>query len=280
MKNILVISLVLFFTLCFFCGCAEKKGDKNPTPYMIYFDFLDRPFYESWTDKDAVINVNINIQSEFSDDAFIVLTAVKEYSPYTIYHVYDKATNVLPKDSIVYHHKVFEGFSDSLKIEGFDICSYMQFRHYYDDSVAGTFVGAPNDFPVYFKKISVSKGKSKENFKIVFPRELVSILGKVEVNVGIGRLNDEINRRFENFPGEYELTEQDKDYVNFYFDIFPDSSNSSLVFSNFLFLEEMSLIPDVSVKITGKRYFKAFPRINLNGYPGAPEIRFDEYIYR
>ena len=279
-------AVFLVFSIFFSNGCTkESKIDPNPTPYMVSYNFVGRPYWQSWPDKGVEINVNANIYSQFSDDAFIVLSAVKIYSPYTVYHVLDKTTKeYLEPNSYVHHPHIYEGFKDSLKIDGFDIRSYMQYRYFEDGGDFGIFVGTPVDFPVYFKKISLIKGTNKENFKIVFPRERCSIPGEVIIYMGIGRFNDEMKIRFENFPDvcelrECELTGRDKSYANFYFETFPDSSKTSLVFSNFELLEKMSLLPEASRNITGRYYFNYYPSIRL-WYPDAPELRYDEFIYR
>ena len=277
MKNNLFLSIVLILAICFSSGCG-KDEKPNHTPYMIHYDFIGRPYWEPWQDKGKEINVKLDIRSEFSDDAYLVLWAEKEYWPYTIYHVHDPVMYEGAMDStVVAKQPIYEGFKDSLKIDGFHIRSYYIFRHFYDDPIDGTFVGTPVDFPVYLKYIRVRKGKNSEKFKIVFPRDLVSIPGRINVLLGIGRFNDEIKSRFENFPGDYELSEPQISYYNLYFENFPDSSKTSLVFSSFLGIA--SFYPDNFQKHAGKHYFFS-QNIFLNIYSGAPRLWYEEYIYR
>lgn len=265
--------LIIFNALIcgLFCSCSFEAIDPNRTPFEIIFDFADRPLWESWPDKDSEINVNMIIRSQFSDDAFIALWAEKLYSPYTVYHVLDTTANEPAMDSIVYHPSICESFKDSLNVDGFFIRAYMQFYYSY--------VGISDEYPIYFKKISVKKGKNKEHFKIVFPRNLSSILGQVKFHLGVGRFNDEMKKRFENFSEVIELSEQDNVYKNLYFETYPDSSNTSFVFSNYPLLSEISFFPEVSGNFIGRYYFYT-NFIKLNGYPHAPEMRFDEYIYK
>ena len=281
MKNIFVIVI----TICVLSGCAGERGDPHPTPYMIYFDFIDRPWWESWPDKGKEINVKLDIHSEFTDDAYLVVyTNGKEFRLHYEYVTIILATGEAKTDSIICN-SYYESFKDSLKIDGFHIRAYRQIINdstYINNGNCTGFVGipfkTPFDYPVYFKKIRVRKGKNRENFKIVFPRELVSIPCKMNICLGIGRFNDEIKSRFEeNFPGDYELTEQDIAYQNLYFKTFPDSSLTSFVFTHLL--REISFFPEDSQKYTGKRYF--FDHwITLNNYYGAPNMQNVEYTYK
>jgi len=289
LKNVLIIAIAQFLIICFTSGCwGEKEGKPNLQPFQIYYDFIDRPYWESWEDKGSEINVKLDIRSEFSGDAYLVVSTMgKEFRPYTIYRTFNLATSEVTEDSIVCN-SYLEPFRDSLKIDGFHIRAYSQLDNdsTYVQSYTTTcsrFVKipfeTPFDYPVYIKQILVKKGKNKENFKIVFPRELVSIPGKNIIIVGIGCFNDEIKSRFEeNFPGDYELTERDIAYQNLYFKTFPDSSKTSFVFSCHL-MESISFFPEDPQKFTGKRYF-FYHWITLNNYSGAPNLQKVEYTYK
>ena len=286
MKNNLIIMIVLFLTIFILCGCTKENGKPNPRPSMINFDFIDRPWWESWPDKGTEINVKMDINSQFTGDAYLVLMVGKIYQPYTIIYTLDQATDKIISAEYVYHPHIAEGFKDSLKINGFNIRSYAFFNSSYYSSLEvlnsslEAFAKNPVDYPVYFKKISVRKGKNIEIFKIIFPRELVSIPGGVTVKLGIGRLNDEVKRRFEeNFPGQYELSESDIAHQKLYFETFPDSSKTSFVFSLLHLLDEISFFPEDPQKYTGKRYFSHW-HIRLNQYYGAPKLEYEEYIYK
>jgi len=288
MKNIFIIAIVLCITICFLTGCARKNGEPNPTPHMIYYDFIDRPYWEFWPDKGKEINVKLDIHSEFTDDAYLaVYTFGKEFRSQITYQTISLVTSEITTDSIVCR-SYLETFRDSLKIDGFHIRAYRQYLN--SDSLyifgfspeCNRFVEfpfeTPFDYPVYFKKIRVKKGKNKESFKIVLPRELVSIPGEIRVLVGIGRWNDEIKSRFEeNFPGDYELTEYDKANQNLYFETFPDSSKTSFVFSTFR-MRDISFFPDDSQKFRGKHYF-FYHWISLGAYD-ALDLQKNEFTYK
>jgi len=290
MKNNVFVSIALSTAICFSSGCAKKNGDPNHKPYQIYYyNFIDRPWYESWEDKGSEINVKMDIHSEFTDDAYlIVYTNGKEFRQHYIYRTFNLATSEVTEDSIVCH-SYLESFRDSLKIEGFHIRAYTVYDNdsaYVNgyNTTCSRYVEipfeTPVDYPVYFKQIRVKKGKNRENFKIVFPRELVSIPGIVRIYVGIGRFNDEIKSRFEeNFPGDYELTERDIAYQNLYFETFPDSSKTSFVFTNYNLLSGISFFPEDPQKFTGKRYYFTH-WITLNFYVDAPNLQKIVYIYK
>jgi hypothetical protein len=187
----------------------------------------------------------------------------------------DRTTNEPILDSIASQSvESREGTKDNLKIDGFHIRTYaIPHELFYIEGIT-----TPTDYPVYFKEISLKKGKNKEDFKIVFPRNIASIPGRIHITVGIGRFNDEIKRRFEeNFPGDFELTDRDKSYQDLYFKNFPDSSKTSMVFSNIHFLDEILFFPEDPSKFAGKRYFWYY-NIILNGYNGAPRVECEEYI--
>ena len=270
----LIFSILIILTIFISCGCTRENEKPNNRLSMISFDFIDRPWWESWPDKGAEVNVKMDISSQFTGDAYLVMTVGKEYYPFTIYTILDQATNEYIATEIVYHPQIYEGFKDSLKINDFHTCSYSLICD-------NNFVENPVDYPVYFKKISVIKGNNKENFKIVFPRELVSIPGKINVSLGIGRLNNEIKSRFEeNFPGQYELSESDIAYQKLYFDTFPDSSKTSLVFSNFNLLYEVSFFKKENMpQGYGTSNFFSH-RFSLNWYSGALQLWYEEYIYK
>ena len=276
MEKICFISFFIFSV--FFSACSKTGGGEwnYHGLAMISYSFDDLPYPYYWLDKDDEINVNMIIRSDFSDDAFIVLYAVKEYRPYTRYYFLDTTTNEIEFSHYVSHPFIYEGFKDSMKIADFSIRSYFQYHNSLVDAKNGAYHGEPDDFPVYFKEISVRKGINREHFKIVFPRELISIPGKVHVGLGIGLYNDEMKKRFEIFPEVCELYDEDITYKNFYFEAFPDSSMTSLAFSSFTLLGRIYFFPEVS----GKPFFIGRPGITLNEYGGAPEMRFDEYIYK
>ena len=214
----------------------------------------------------------------------MVYTNGKEFRLHYEYVTIILATGEAKTDSIICN-SYYESFKDSLKIDGFHIRAYRQIINdstYINNGNCTGFVGipfeTPFDYPVYFKKIRVKKGKNKESFKIVLPRELVSIPGEIRVLVGIGRWNDEIKSRFEeNFPGDYELTERDIAYQNLYFETFPDSSKTSFVFSTFR-MRDISFFPDDSQKFRGKHYF-FYHWISLGAYD-ALDLQKNEFTYK
>jgi len=285
MKNIFVIAI----GICFLYGCGNDKAPQIEQ-YMIYFDFIDRPLWESWPDRSAVLNVKMNIHSEFNDDAYLVLySSGKQFRPCTRYLIYVNSTSGgYTKDSTVYHPVIYEPFRDSLKMDGFHIRSYVQYIPvYYPNDALAFPVDNPVDYPLYFKKIRVKKGKNRENFKIVFPRNIVEIPSFMDIVIGVGRYNDETKNLFEEkYPGYYELSEFDKERQNLYFETFPDSSKTSFVFSAFL-MEYISFVPDEPQKfnsvdlkfgiIRGKYYGRSW-RIKLNWYVDAPYLECDECI--
>ena len=295
MKNLFKISVLMaIFAIAISSGCdlTKQSGEPNTSPSMIFIrKFIDRPYWNSWLDTGSEIHVKLEIDSEFTDDAFLVLyTSGKQYLPCIHYLIYNTATSKYDKDSTVYQ-SVYEPFRDSLKIDGFHIRSYSVFSNINYNSINGFFVKNPVDYPVYFKKIRVKKGKNKENFKIVFPRDLVSIPSAMSFQIGVGRFNDEIKSRFEeNFPGDYELSEWEKNLQNVYFEFFPDSSKTSFVFSNFQLLTRISFFPDEPQKLSrtdfydkilyGKFYFHQH-QIFLNSYISPPRLKCEErIIYR
>jgi len=290
MKNISITASALILVICFSC-CVHKEVDFDPRPFMIDYDFIDRPYWwETWPDKEEEIDVNLDIRSEFTGDAYLVVATVGNiYRSCTIYKTINLVTSETTTDSIICSPRI-ETFKDSLKIDGFHIRAYTQYindsyfiegNYYADDALFAEIpVETPFDYPIYFKEIRVRKGKNRENFKIRFPRELASIPGRVDVWIGIGGFSADIKSRFEeNFPGDYKLTERDIAYQNSYFESFPDSSKTSFVFSRFGLLQEISFLKVDSQKIYGRYYF-FYRCINLNEYKCSPKLSNVEYTYK
>jgi len=150
----------------------------------------------------TVLELKPKIHSQISCEAYLMVELYKQYKTKS------------------------EGFKDSLIIDGFNVCTYRQ---------------TSTEYPVYIKKIFIKKGVNIENFKVVLPKNYYKI-AKIQGNIGILRIDDEIKRNFENFPGEYELSQWEMDYQKKFFEAFPDSSKTSLVFSNSDFLREMSVL--------------------------------------
>ena len=223
MKHITVIVYKLFIIVCFIlmwsCSYCKVKPPDPPTVIQLESS-VDYQLDKSGTELD----MKLEFHSDIMDDAYLILQVEK------LCQIYSPA--------------IFEGFRDSLRIDGFKVRSYSIYYFYNIDSYSIDTVGTPVDYPIYIKKLFVKKGKNNEDFKIVFPRNITSNSAKIRVWIGIVRFNDEIKRNFEKFPEKYQYSSMShniaNNYKKFYLNVFPDSSNTSLVFSNFSFIEEMS----------------------------------------
>jgi len=222
MKNKLVTSITLFFAIYFLGECTHCKIEWDyPAAYLIQFKKqVDFQLNESRKELDVQLEIN----SGFTDDAYLVLYVEKEYA------------------------SVLEGFKDSLKVDGFHVCSY-----HIPDGCSANEVPTPVDYPVYTKKTSIKKGKNSVNFKIVFPKNIASIPAKVIVSVGIVRFNEEIKNNckadrsnfgyygygYDGFTNKHNCFDN---YQKLFFEAFPDSSNTALAFSKFDFLYLNSIL--------------------------------------
>ena len=213
MKYNLILSIGLI--LAIFPSCCRKSACVDfATPSVINTIIVDYQL-KNGTELD----VNLDFHSDIADDACLVIYFVKHYTGKK------------------------EGFKDSLKIDGFHIRCYTSKHIYYHGA------GAPDDYPVYIKKIFVEKGKNKENFKIVLPKN-IDLMPYMSIGLAIVRYNDAIKSNIENFPEFpshfhrfYHITQSEiNDYQQSYFECFPDSSKTSLVFSYFPFLINMSYL--------------------------------------
>jgi len=235
MKNNFVIIIVLFFAITILsrCGCVVCWDD--PVDLIRFSKSTDYKI----SDKDIELSIRLDFFSDITDDGCLVVYVEKEYR------------SVLLEDSVV-----FEGFKDSLKIDGFSVRSYHISNGYYAKNVS-----APVDYPVYIKEVSIRKGSNSEIIKIVFPKKIPSIQSKIIVSVGIIRINDEIKtnikrglrRLVHKEYGTYYAYDKYLNYINLFSKTFPDSSKTALVFSNIDFLYEPSILvgdeaPEISVK--------------------------------
>ena len=223
MNNKIVIVIILFLTIYSLSMCKPHCNVvlkwEFPAAHLIRFN--KSTSYEM--NKNGVdLDINLDISSDVTDDAFLVLYAVKEYPP-----------------------DVLEGFKDSLIIDGFHIRSY-----FIPNGYDATEVKTPVDYPVYIKKTTIKKGKKLENVKINFPKDIASIKGKVVISTGLVRYNDEIDRKIE-LRGLRNYTRKDgtsfaiREFYNYekiFFETFPDSSNITLAFSHFDFLFGYSIL--------------------------------------
>jgi len=214
MKNNFVIVIVLLLTI--FHSCCRKSADIDfGTPNVINTITVDYKLA-----NDTELDVNLDFHSDIADDACLVMSLVKHYRDPTEH----------------------EWFKDSMKIDGFNIRCYTPLH------ILNGF-GTPFDYPVYIKKIFVKKNKNKENLKIVFPKN-IDLMPYMSIGVAIVRYNDAIKSNIEKFPDFpsyshilYPIKHEEIDsYQNIYFECYPDSSKTSLVFSNFAYLINMSFL--------------------------------------
>jgi len=221
MKNNFIIITALLLTVSTFSMCKPYCEVLWNYPAAHLFRFNKSTSYEM--NKNGVeLDIKFDISSDVVDDAYLVLYAAKEHPP-----------------------DLLEGFKDSLKIDGFHIRSCFIPNSYYSDEVL-----TPVDYPVYFKKTAIRKGKNLENFKIIFPRNIKTIKEKVVITTGLVRYNDEIENKIElGLPRDYIINNQIyvgrwhfNNYQKIFFETFPDSSKISLAFSNFDFLLGYSIL--------------------------------------
>ena len=152
MKNVLVISIALFLVIFTLSMCNCDFNPSEATSIIHFSNSVDFHLRDNGTELD----VKLDFQSKFSDNAFLILLVGKEYPTYT------------------------EGFKDSLKIKGFSIRSYsLSYDYCINDA------GSPFDYPLYIKTISIKRGQNKESFKIVFPRNIASISEVICVEVTV-----------------------------------------------------------------------------------------------
>jgi len=192
MKNMLVIASALFLIISIISGCCP--GDRRTIPeekYPIKFSSVDWKMNNNGTE----LGVEIDILSDFTSDACLILNVAKE----------------MPS-------KIDEGFKDSLKIDGFYVRSYS--IKDYDRVING--LGSSTDFPVYVKDVFIIEGKNHASFKIVFPETIASVAWNIYVDAGIFKFDDEIKSKF-----EHSINRNGIDY----FKIFPDSSSTSYIFT-------------------------------------------------
>jgi len=231
MKNIFVLSVALSLLFSTLSGCRYHCVIDWEYPASQLIRFNKSTGYELY--KNGIeLDIHLDISSDITDDAFLVVYAVKEYPT-----------------------AKFEGFKDSLKIEGFHIRSYHIPNGYLAEEVL-----TPVDYPVYIKKTFIKKGKNIEKFKISFPKNIASIKGEVVISAGLVRYNDEINRRF---AGGNPPPSARRGGINFerlmfenyrklFFETFPDSSKTALIFSDMGSLFGFSILengeaPEISV---------------------------------
>ena len=230
-----VLAIVLFITTGFSNGCGDPcKGvvikPDHDIRYHIEFSY---PVDYQLNNNGKELDVTLEIISDFAENACLIVYAGKAFL----------SENPLPGSKFRY-----EGFKDSLNIDGFHIRSYS----IYDAND----LSSPVDFPVYVKNVFVNEGKSAESFKIVFPDSFEIILQgnwvsglnteHVFVYVGIVRFNDEIKSKF-NFNTYSHINNPNNDFFKF----FPDSSSTSFVFSNSGFFESLTTTR-VTEKISGE----------------------------
>jgi len=206
MKNVFFIAIAIILTICGSKACCFGVEIDPPyeEKYQIRFN----------NNQDLQINgteldVKIDFFSDFTDNACLILSVVKEFS----------------KED----HHIYEGFRDSLEIDNFYIRSYsikiynpsnLSSISLYDNIMNGSI--SPIDFPVYVKNIFINTGKNYESFKIAFPENISSTAGSIYVDIAIVRFNKDIKRKFEM---QTRLT-----YLSYY-KIFPDSSVTSFIFT-------------------------------------------------
>lgn len=193
MKNNFVISIALILTI-YISGCCIAVKPSHDYIYPIKFSNMDWQLNNDGTELD----VKFEILSDFADDACLILNVEKEISG-----------------------KRNEGFRDSLVIDGFYVRSYS----IKDTNRIINGLITPVDFPVYIKEVFIHEGINREIFKIIFPKNIELVSGSVYVEVGIFKFDDEIK-------GKFELLNQWWSARNKYFKVFPDSSNTSYVFTD------------------------------------------------
>lgn len=202
---IVVLAIAMSITIC--SSCCFQYADVDPViaDLITINNNIDFKLNKS----DTELDVKIDINSGVAVDAYLILNVSKSMLDY------------------------IEGFKDSLRIDDFYVRSYYIYK-----------ASIPLDFPVYVKNVFLNKGKNTESFKIVFPKSISSIAGKVNVHVGILRSDDEIKNRFETIGrGDNQL----------YYEVFPDSSTTSFIFTDSYLLKNLSqLHRNEATKIVSK----------------------------
>jgi len=218
MKKVILIAIAVIITICVSHSCCfgvEIDPDWEEK-YLINFDNTT-----SWqiSDNGTELDVKLEFFSDFTDDACLILYVTKE----------------IVKDELY----LYEGFKDSLEIDNFYVRSYAitvydPSNHSsisnYDKIMNGLI--SPDDFPVYVKNIFINAGKNHESFKIVFPESIFSISGNVFVDIGIFKFDNEIKSLFKYPHGA----------TSDYFKVFPDSSNTSYIFSDPVLIQYLTRV--------------------------------------
>jgi len=203
MKNIIfLIAIVSVLAICILSGCCFSDVDPISPDMIKIYDSIDYQL----NNNGKELEVKLNFHSDFADEAFLIVKVSKKNQRGQI-----------------------EGFRDSLKIDDFHIRSYVV-------NDEDTYL----DSPIYVKNVLVAKKKNHESFKIIFPRNIVSMAGEVIINVGVVRYSVQIKNNFENHH-MWDYWES-RNYIPNYFKAFPDSSKTSFVFSDSHWLREFSLM--------------------------------------
>ena len=227
MKSILSFVVGLILSICILCRCGSNN--------VIYLGgecimglpplFMVSDVYCKLDDTFTLLELKAVIHSPIPFEAYLILRLEKE----------------IKREGAFIER--YEGFKDSLKIDGFDIRSHLL--------VDAT---SPFDYPVYIKKISVKKGTSQVFIdNIVLPKNYSGI-ANLSGQIGVLRIDDEIIKNFEKYPEGFYKIEWDNNipefedlptgehYLKEYLNAFPDSSMVSLVFSDFEILRLMSFL--------------------------------------
>jgi len=224
MKSIFAVFIALTLTICVSCRNANDCEPGIPSIFSMD-QMIDYEFNKTIT----VLELKPEIHSKISCEAYLIVFLSKRYSPLSLVEPFKN-----------------EGFKDSLKVDGFHVRAYSFF------SV---------DYPVYIKKVSIRKGENRVSFKIVFPKNYSGIANVIG-GIGILRIDEEIINRFENLPSDYELEESQKEYVENYFEAFPDSSKTSLMFTGLYMFREMTVL-DRGEFLPSECYPKETPYYNF-----------------
>ena len=204
MKKFVVVLISMIAVFCFSCKQEPCKVFSEPLWAPVSIIEIKSPVEYYFNKNGNELDVVLDIESGFSDDAYLLLDLKKK------------------------NDTKIEGFKDSLIMNGFFVRSY-----FLSDSYINGGIDTAIDYPVYIKKLVLDKGINKVSFTIIFPRNIDSF-AEIAVNATILRNNYEIKSQFEEYEEyrEYTMNSENRLRRKNYFEAFPDSSVVSYIFSN------------------------------------------------
>ena len=273
MKKLAAILLSMVVVFCVSCNRDESLKETDEIPVAGYkrstLSFSGIKFLLDITRTN--LDIHLEVTSDITDDAFI-LFALSDFSAsdiqkdeiftikgykggYSIDNFSIRSYGVLPVNlnwqipkyvsEKEYEYLLSADWFSELSIP-FGLAYYNgdivpNDRAYYMNFEESS---SPFDFPVYFRKIYLKKGKNIEKATIKFEQPLDRGVNDPGIYLYVLRMNEKIKNQIESYPDNYQLSLSEKILYNQYFKAFPDSSLVSFVFSRADLIMKMSKTSD------------------------------------